>query len=269
MDEVFSNRWTFSISRQAEMEIVEQDTLDNEDIADLGAFLLPVGGLSASFSQFCLAYNKKLLDGWVKQPSACCGAAAVAGAWNGLIGYHRREHMALSHLHVLAAYRDIFTELIDKKQAAFERKLGASIDPLLVMLKDELAYIGREIGGKKGFGATKLLVRKIVNKLCTRHYLSGKQQGDAGDSKESDRVEDGPVSALDCLVVLLQKEGFVFEEEARQADSTGSNKAESKGDEGKESDEVSAVGQFVTQHATTLHNDKTKSACSSRFCAGE
>jgi hypothetical protein len=220
------------------METVEQDTLDSEDISDLGAFLLPGGVLSASYSQFGLAYNRKLLDGWVKQPSACCGAAAVAGAWNALVGYHRRDTLALSHLHVLAAYRDIFAELIDKKQAAFERKLGASIEPLFIALKEELSYLGREIGGKKGFGATKLLVRKMVNKLCTRHYLDGKCPVTAADC---DAKENDQVSALDCLVVLLQKEGFAFEEEARQLDSGSTkaeSKAESKADEGKESDEV-------------------------------
>ena len=59
-------------------EKVEQDTQDIEDITDLFSFLLPPDPNSCL--QFGLLYNKKVFDGWVKQPSACCGAASVAGA---------------------------------------------------------------------------------------------------------------------------------------------------------------------------------------------
>ena len=70
-------------------EEIEMDTEASEDITDVFNFLLPPGTVPPKCSHFGLSYNHKVLDGWVRQPSACCGAASVAGAWNALMNVHR------------------------------------------------------------------------------------------------------------------------------------------------------------------------------------
>ena len=133
----------------AERERVERDTDEIEDVTNVFEFLIPAGAVPADCSQFSLSYNKNVLDGWVRQPSACCGAASVAGAWNALAKLHRGDKMALTHESVLTVYRDMFVEMIQRKQASFERKLGSLMQPLLDLLKVELAKEGKEIGGKR------------------------------------------------------------------------------------------------------------------------
>ena len=85
----------------AERERVERDTDEIEDVTNVFEFLIPAGTVPADCSQFSLSYNKNVLDGWVRQPSACCGAASVAGAWNALAKLHRGDKMALTHESVL------------------------------------------------------------------------------------------------------------------------------------------------------------------------
>ena len=58
---------------------IEQDSLESEDILNLNEFLMPQG--LEYYDQFGLHFNKKVFNGWVKQPSPCCGAACVAGVW--------------------------------------------------------------------------------------------------------------------------------------------------------------------------------------------
>ena len=81
--------------------------------------------------------NLYFLLGWVKQPSACCAAASVAGSWNCLanLGRNDRDLGALSHDDVLDVYREIFLELIKKKKASFERLSGTKFMPLLALIE--------------------------------------------------------------------------------------------------------------------------------------
>jgi hypothetical protein len=78
---------------------IEQDTKDDEDIPNIIEMICPE--LHSCISQFCMSYNRSIFDGWVKQPSACCGAAAVAGAWNSFYNKHRSDSFATNHEDVL------------------------------------------------------------------------------------------------------------------------------------------------------------------------
>ena len=49
---------------------------------------------SRNFLTFQAGYDQRLFDGWVRQPSPCCGAASVAGAFNALQNIHRDHHKA-------------------------------------------------------------------------------------------------------------------------------------------------------------------------------
>lgn len=217
------------------MEIVEQDTVDNEDIPNLLEFLLPDDVVPPHCSMFGMSFNKRLFNGWVKQPSACCGAASVAGAWNGLMNVHRRDSLALNHLSVLSVYTELFDDLIYKKQSAFERKLGANLDLFWDILKSELQKLGRELAGKKGFGATKKIVLNILKKLCITHVHTRPPPPENDESYMS-----RPRNYLDCFVELFESEGFSFVG-ASNADifPTGSGeegKMNNRADEGKDSD---------------------------------
>lgn len=80
---------------------VEQDTFEDEEITNVVQFILPSASILSNSFQFGMSYNRFVFDGWVKQPSPCCAAAAVAGAWNSLFHFHRRQTSSLSHLDVL------------------------------------------------------------------------------------------------------------------------------------------------------------------------
>ena len=157
-------------------EEVEQDTLESQEIEDVFGFLLPPGTVPKKCSNFGLLYNKKALDGWVRQPSACCGAASIAGAWNALMDVHRADEKALNHITVLQVFRVMMLDMIEKKQKSFERKLGAEIDPLLEAISAGLQDLGRKLGGKKAVGATKKAVMAIVKRLAREHWTQREKE---------------------------------------------------------------------------------------------
>ena len=212
------------------MEIVEQDTVDSEEIPNLLEFLLPDGTVPSHCSLFGISFNRRAFNGWVKQPSACCGAASVAGAWNGLLNVHRRECLALDHLKVLSVYGELFDDLIYKKQSALERKLGAKLESFWDVLQSELQRMGRELAGKKGFGATKKIVLTILRALCIAHYHNQQQQKNDESSMGTSR------SYLDCFVELFESEGVSFANVSVGDMAAEEGKADSKADDGKDSD---------------------------------
>ena len=190
----------------AERERIEKDTDEIEDVTNVFEFLIPAGTMPADCSQFSLSYNKTVLDGWVRQPSACCGAASVAGAWNALAKLHRSDKMALTHESVLTVYRDMFVDMIQRKQASFERKLGSMMQPLLDLLKVELAKEGKEIGGKRAVTATKKSVSRILRRLAKQRHREHQQQSAQGGASGGVKPEEER-DVLDCIVELLLLDG--------------------------------------------------------------
>jgi hypothetical protein len=175
-----------------------------EDIIDLLAYLQPPN--ASEFSSFSLSYNRKAFNGWIKQYSACCGAASVAGAWNALANMHRFNTNALTAVEVLDVYKNMFIETIDKKKSSFQRKLGATIDELLsTLLPNELAKYGREIGGsKKGVNTvTKKYVMQSLKTLCRKHYT---ENNNALDPPLD--VGIGSRHVLQCFIELFELEGY-------------------------------------------------------------
>ncbi len=129
---------------------VECDTAACEDLDIMATLLGPWNGRLPTkedgVSQFGCAYDGALLDAWVKQPSPCCAAAAVAGAINGLSGLHRHDDNALGPLDVLAAMRGVLRDLVESKIASFERKLGADLTPVLDAVAARVTSDGRRFG---------------------------------------------------------------------------------------------------------------------------
>ena len=217
-------------------EVIEQDTHDNEDIKNLKDFVWQDVKTEEidTFLQCSLAYNKRLFDAWVKQPSACCGAASVAGAWNALCCYHRKDAGALTHVDILRIYHSMFIDIVDRHTRAFERRLGAPLGTLIEQLEIELAKKGREIGGKKGFGASKGTVVAALKRLA-RSRLGNRGplltptpsptaladvicNGDNGCDNgvpptiPSDAAMDVLCArdAIDCVIELFESDGVVF-----------------------------------------------------------
>ena len=153
-------------------EIVEQDTAHAEDTLNIAAFIRD--GMPAE--DFCYQegylYNRKLFNGWMKQPSACCAAASVAGAFNALAFLHRSNEGALTHTDILQIYDTMFTDIISKHKIAYERRLGAPIDDFLLTVEEELKKLGKEIGGSKGSSATKISVINIIKKLSRARLMT-------------------------------------------------------------------------------------------------
>ena len=172
-------------------EEVEQDTLESQEIDDVLGFLLPPGTVPKKCSNFGLMYNKKALDGWVRQPSACCGAASIAGAWNALMDVHRADADALSHTTVLQVYRAMMLDMIEKKQKSFERRLGADIDPLLEAISVGLQSLGRKIGGKKAVGVTKKAVMAIVRRMAREFYVQRERERESEETDGLEKEQDG------------------------------------------------------------------------------
>lgn len=215
------------------MEIVEQDTVESEDIQNLLEYILPSGGIPANANSFGMQYNRRLFNGWVKQPSPCCAAASVAGAWNSLSNLHRSDHNAVQHNNVLDLYREMFKSLIESKQASFERKLSSPIGSFLEVLKYQLSLLGKEIGGKKGFGASKKVVLVIIKQLVKEFCENNKEllentTPDANDMRQKTAIEN--------FKDLLAEEGFVVQNEGDAiATELASVKSESSAAPAKES----------------------------------
>ena len=85
----------------------EHDTLEDEDAINVAEFVLPPMNAFSTYLQFGISYNRLIFDGWVKQPSPCCAAAAVAGAWNSLLHLNRKNVLAKSHTDILEVGDDL------------------------------------------------------------------------------------------------------------------------------------------------------------------
>lgn len=200
-------------------EEVEMDTQESEDITDIFGFLMPPGTVPEKCSSFGLHYSRKVLDGWVRQPSACCGAASVAGAWNALMNVHRSHEKALTHETVLKVYRAMLLDMIDKKKSSYERRLGTGIDPLLEDISAGLEGLGRKIGGKKSVGATKKAVMTVLKRLA-REYVA-KAKADAEALQAESAVAEGDTSASAAAAPMDDSETVGNEQQQRDQPERG------------------------------------------------
>ena len=223
-------------NRSGEVEVVEQDTGDSEDIPNLLEYILPNGRVPDKCRSFGVGFNKRIFDGWVKQPSACCGAASVAGAWNALLSLHRRDSLSLNHNDVLNVFRQTFQELIERKESAYERKLGACLRPFYDILTAELQVLGRSIGGKKAQGINKKIVLSILKKVCVEDFKNSSSTSEGKDQSalEEDYLNRSPIK---CFIELYENDGVDF---AALCATPASEGKEGEADS-KEDDEVNYV----------------------------
>mmetsp|Transcript_128952 Transcript_128952/g.223720 ORF Transcript_128952/g.223720 Transcript_128952/m.223720 type:complete len:667 (+) Transcript_128952:51-2051(+) len=175
-----------AVSAGDDNEVIERDTEDTEDVPNLSELLLPphLGArspdgnptLPVRVDKFSVSYSMQALMGWVKQPSPCCAAASVAGAWNAIFALNRKDPLALDHKEVLTIYRGMISKQVTSKVASFERQLGAQIEPLLKELSERLEARGTPLGGKGAHAPKRAdqlnLVREIA-KEAVREARAG------------------------------------------------------------------------------------------------
>jgi hypothetical protein len=169
-------------------------------------------------SRVGLAYNAAALAGWVPQPSPCCAAAAVAGAWNSLAGLRRSSgdggssgdsadssansaSLAPPMLHdrVLAAYARQLSSALAQKHRSFERRLGAasSAAPLLRAIGAGLRAAGRDLTAKAGTHAhvTRRALEAVVRSAAVVYHQQKQQEQQSALQPQPDSqslsVEDG------------------------------------------------------------------------------
>jgi hypothetical protein len=152
---------------------MESDSGENEDLAltTLQDLLLPPSGLFSS-GMYSLTYSKRAFDGWVKQPSPCCAAAAVAGAWNCVRKIHRSDNAALDHILVLDVYKDHLLKIIGEKTASIERLLGKSVDAVVRSVQNHFSAEGTCLGSLK----RKKDVLEVLHKVCREEVANRKRQ---------------------------------------------------------------------------------------------
>jgi hypothetical protein len=185
--------------------LVEQDTQDIEEISDIFNFVLPPRDILDRSSNLGVSYSRSVFEGWVKQPSACCGASSVAGSWNALLGLHRHHPDALNHEMVLDVYRDIMRKRIENKMSSFERKLGSKLDSEFWQdFEDACITHGKSICGKKGKRITKSSVDPILQEtIMKRISLCPSKEGDRFDDQRMRQEE-----AWEAMLFLYGSEGI-------------------------------------------------------------
>lgn len=155
-------------------EVVEQDTIQSEDTLNILDFIRDGMPSEDACLQEGFLYNRRVFSGWMKQPSACCAAASVAGAFNALACLTRGSEGILTHSDLLQVYESMFCDLIGKHKLDFERRLGAPIETLLLLLEEDLSKVGKEIGGIKGRSPTKVSITNCITRICRSRLMSSR-----------------------------------------------------------------------------------------------
>jgi hypothetical protein len=171
------------MSSSVKSHVVEQDTEDKEEIPNLIEFLLPSSvsevfssSRNQQYAQFNISYNQNIFQGWVKQPSPCCAAASVAGAWNAVHHYSRNHSHALQYENVLEVYDKLIEDKIEKKINSFYRKLGYFPKPSFFSKQDSKDSISESV--EECFDLVNPLFWQVFNNHCQSRYgreLAGKK----------------------------------------------------------------------------------------------
>lgn len=230
--------------------IVEQDTIDSEDVEDVLSFIAPPSTVLQSASNVGIQYSRSVFEGWVKQPSACCGASSVAGAWNALFGWQRKHPKALNHEIVLDVYRNIMEDRIQKKTASFERKLGSKLDEeFWSSFTKAAAAVGKAIGGRKGSAVTKKLLSGIIESIiCERLHLY------TATNSSNDMMQ---VDAWAAFYHLYEADGVSLAADNRSSNPEFTRPADAGVTEAVQDDEDVILHVFLPLFSSCTYRDHT------------
>eukprot|EP00930_Biecheleria_cincta_P026325 TRINITY_DN18571_c0_g1_i1.p1 TRINITY_DN18571_c0_g1~~TRINITY_DN18571_c0_g1_i1.p1 ORF type:complete len:505 (+),score=84.50 TRINITY_DN18571_c0_g1_i1:33-1517(+) len=114
-------------------------------------------------------FNRALLESWVPQPSPCCAAASVAGAFNGLWGLGRGNEGSATVREIADIMAQYCDGLRQQRQGRMERLLGVSdgsLDEFFEVLDSHLQAGGFEWTARTGPTAvTKAAAMKAVREV--------------------------------------------------------------------------------------------------------
>ena len=192
----------------------------------------------ASRRTFSCGWSLPIFQGWVKQPSPCCAAAALAGAYNAMTGLARADERA-------AQMPDGIFGLVKVVEPQFERKQRQlcarwrieSLAPIIALVEEELNKIGKSLGGFKNRPGTpqpakKLSIKKMIKQL-TREYgapivtprdgergrKNTNDHSDGGD-KGGDKTEGGERDEFREMLSGIEAEAKAIQEEGEIDDVT-------------------------------------------------
>ena len=116
---------------------VEKDKGGSEDTVDVDAQKLKHLPANALHDTVQVVLDGPVCGGWVKQPSPCCCAATLAGAWNAVTGLGRHDKHSLATVKGV----EVLERLMKSKIEAATNQLrkvfrGADVTPLLRLIEE-------------------------------------------------------------------------------------------------------------------------------------
>lgn len=192
-------------------EKIEQDTAESEDAVPIWDLIMPTESVE-KFNQFSISFNKGVFHGWVKQPSPCCAAASIAGAWNCLAKVKRDESAALSHMDILHIYISMFEDMLLRKKESFQRKLGVAVGVFFEWLFERMRELGCYLPGPK----PRKITKRNLQKLLMSFAISFRSPTDNGAAlPPSPSMGPGVEGALRMLAELFTAEEWQWYDEVR------------------------------------------------------
>lgn len=192
----------------------ERDTEESADVDALQLVLMErlpwastfKGAVPASpqrdlsrFSRFGCGFNRGLLDGWVAQPSPCCAAASVAGAFNCLWRRGRGDPNSFTFRQcadLMAHHCDLLRQ---RRLQRLERLLGVhqgAVDEMLAALDQKLKERGLQWTGKEA--VTKPVVMATIHEVLRERAAPPSAAPAAGEEPQA-AVHDVFRALLDVL----------------------------------------------------------------------
>jgi hypothetical protein len=149
----YQSRDQFSVLEEEEVTDFENlagSSLDLDPLALVTLERLPRAGAGRGddlSQRRCWAggFSRPLLDGWVPQPSPCCAAASVAGAFNALYDFGREHTKSATIVEVAELMAKNCDRLYAQRQQRVERLLGieeGAVSGVISVLDAELLARG-------------------------------------------------------------------------------------------------------------------------------
>jgi hypothetical protein len=237
-----------TLGSKDEKDDIERDTAASEDCA---VELLPDGKFPTACDLFSITVRNAALRGWVKQPSPCCAASAIAGCFNTIRNVERNAEAAVSHADVISVMDGQLDDDKATKQASVARLLGLPDASALSALERRVGAIqdekGRPMESRKKEALKPPDLRAAVREAAQRFATGAYPDADAAEAKlwtslgevyaAADAAKAAGASETEGVVVLEK------ENSRRGATADGATEvaAEEEEDEGSTGDVAAAA----------------------------
>lgn len=128
-------------------------------------------------------FNRPLLESWLPQPSPCCGAASVAGAFNALFDFGRDHHKSATIVEIAELMAKNCDRLYIQRQQRVERLLGiesGAFDTVLAALDQELIARGLSWEASGAQAATRAVATQVLREMAASRVGTEGEAGEAG-----------------------------------------------------------------------------------------